>query len=142
VTHHQGPGYDPRRQRPQSGSFVGAYPTVPDRPDGQWHADHQRAGARQRPGDHRWHGEPQWRGEQPRQGPGVGRPKRRRADASRWHWLLLVAVIVPLATPLYNRIEPRLFGLPFYYWGQLAFALLSTLVITIVHIATKGRQRG
>lgn len=73
--------------------------------------------------------------------PGV-RVKPRRADASRWHWLLLVAVIVPLATPLYNRIEPKLFGLPFFYWGQLSFAFLSTLVILIVHLATKGRRRG
>lgn len=66
----------------------------------------------------------------------------RRADASRWHWLLLVAVIVPLVTPLYNRIEPQWLGLPFFYWGQLSFALLSTIVITTVHIATKARRRG
>jgi hypothetical protein len=72
----------------------------------------------------------------------VVRTKVRRADASRWHWLLLVAVIVPLATPLFNRIEPKLFGLPFFYWSQLAFAILSTSVIAVVHLATKGRQRG
>ena len=67
------------------------------------------------------------------------RPRRRRADASHWHWLLFVPIVVPLLTPLYNRLEPALFGLPFYYWSQLSFAVLSTVVITIVHIATKGR---
>jgi hypothetical protein len=46
---------------------------------------------------------------------------------------------VPLLTPLYNRLEPALFGLPFYYWSQLSFALLSGLVIAIVHVATKRR---
>lgn len=78
------------------------------------------------------------RGGRPRPG-ASGTRRRRRPDASRWHWLLLVPIVVPLLTPLYNRIEPTLFGLPFYYWSQLSFAVLSTVVITIVHIATKGR---
>jgi hypothetical protein len=67
------------------------------------------------------------------------RTRRRRLDASRWHWLLFIPIVVPLLTPLYNRIHPELFGLPFYYWSQLSFALLSTVVIAIVHVATKGR---
>ena len=29
-------------------------------------------------------------------------------------------MVMPLLVPLYNRIEPRLFGLPFFYWYQLA----------------------
>lgn len=68
-------------------------------------------------------------------------PVRRqgRLDASRWHWLLFIPVIVPLAVPLYNRIEPTLGGVPFYYWGQLSFALLASAVVTIVHLATKDR---
>jgi uncharacterized protein DUF3311 len=65
------------------------------------------------------------------------RPRRRRADASHWHWLLFVPIVVPLLTPLYNRLEPALFGLPFYYWSQLSFAVLSTVVIAVVHVATK-----
>jgi hypothetical protein len=69
----------------------------------------------------------------------TARPRRRRADASRWHWLLFVPIVVPLLTPLYNRLEPTLFGLPFYYWSQLSFAVLSGLVIAIVHVATKRR---
>jgi hypothetical protein len=71
----------------------------------------------------------------------AGRPRRprrtRRLDASGWHWLLWVPIVVPLWPALYNRIEPTLGGLPFYYWGQLAFALLAASTIAIVHIATK-----
>jgi len=58
---------------------------------------------------------------------------------SRWHWLLLVPVVLPLVTPLYNRVEPRLFGLPFFYWFQLSLVGLSTFVITVVHLKTKRR---
>ena len=30
-----------------------------------------------------------------------------------WHWLLLVPILLPLCTPLYNRTNPQFFGLPF-----------------------------
>nr|WP_245736410.1 DUF3311 domain-containing protein [Micromonospora pattaloongensis] len=53
--------------------------------------------------------------------------------------MLFVPVIVPLMVPLYNRIEPTLGGIPFYYWGQLSFALLASAVISVVHLATKDR---
>jgi hypothetical protein len=70
----------------------------------------------------------------------LGRPSgRRRPDASPWHWLLLIPVIVPLVVPIYNRVEPQLLGLPFFYWCQLAFAGLSAVVVAIVYLATKDR---
>jgi len=64
---------------------------------------------------------------------------RYRQDTSPWHWLLFIPVIVPLTVPIYNRLEPDFGGIPFYYWAQLSFALLATVVIAIVHVATKGR---
>jgi hypothetical protein len=63
-----------------------------------------------------------------------------QADHSRWHWLLAVPVAVPLLTPLYNRIGPRLFGLPFFCWCQLAFVPMSMVVVTVVHRATRKRN--
>jgi hypothetical protein len=69
--------------------------------------------------------------------------RRRRPHASgrsRWHWLVLVAVAIPLLTPLYNRIQPRLFGLPFFYWAQMAFIGLAACVTTVVYQATKRRR--
>jgi hypothetical protein len=59
-------------------------------------------------------------------------------DRSRWHWLLAVPAIVPLLTPLYNRTEPRLAGIPFFYWCQLAFVGLVVGVVTLVYQATEG----
>jgi len=71
---------------------------------------------------------------------GARRPSRnpparrsRRADANRWHWLLLVPIVLPLLPGLYNRMEPTLFGVPFFYWGQLGFAFLASAVIAFVH---------
>lgn len=67
------------------------------------------------------------------------RQRLRPGDHSRWHWLLVVAVVIPLLTPLYNRVQPRLFGLPFFYWSQMAFIVLAACVTTAVYQATKRR---
>jgi hypothetical protein len=72
-----------------------------------------------------------------------GSPSRdtgRRAGKSAWHWLLVVPFVVPLAIPLFNRLEPRLFGFPFFYWGQLAAIGFAMVVTTAVYLLTK-RER-
>jgi hypothetical protein len=61
------------------------------------------------------------------------------ADADRRHWLLLIPIVLPLMTPLFNRLEPRVFGIPFFYWSQLSLAALSTAVMTMVYLTTRGR---
>ena len=58
-----------------------------------------------------------------------------------WQWLLLLPIVLPLLTPLYNRLEPSLFGLPFFYWCQLAFVLVDIVVIALVYQLTKRRAR-
>ena len=62
-----------------------------------------------------------------------------RSDRSPGNWLLLVAVVVPLLVPLYNRVEPTLFGWPFFYWVQLAFVPLGVLATFLAHRATRRR---
>jgi uncharacterized protein DUF3311 len=65
-------------------------------------------------------------------------PRRtRRLDASPWHWLLLVPIVLPLMPSLYNRIDPTFLGLPFFYWCQLGFAFLASIVIAIVHLKVR-----
>lgn len=39
--------------------------------------------------------------------------------------LLLVGIVVPLLVPTYARVEPRLFGFPFFYWYQLMWVFLA-----------------
>jgi cellobiose-specific phosphotransferase system component IIC len=51
--------------------------------------------------------------------------------------LLLVPIVLPLIPGLYNRMEPTLFGLPFFYWSQLGFAFLASAVITVVHLKVR-----
>ena len=60
-----------------------------------------------------------------------------RSDRSPWNWLLLVPIVVPLLVPLYNSIEPTLFGWPRFYWLQLLFVALGVLTTSIVYQMTR-----
>ena len=42
--------------------------------------------------------------------------------------LLAPAVVVPLAVPLYDRVDPTLVGFPFFFWFQLALILFCSVV--------------
>jgi hypothetical protein len=65
-----------------------------------------------------------------------GRAHTRRG----WNWLLVIPIVMPLLTPLYNRLTPELWGIPFFYWYQLGCALLATVVIAVVYQLTKDRD--
>jgi hypothetical protein len=62
----------------------------------------------------------------------------RPVERSRWYWLLLVPIVVPMLTFLYNRAEPRLFCFPLFYWLQLAFVALGALSCWIVYLKTRS----
>jgi Protein of unknown function (DUF3311) len=66
----------------------------------------------------------------------LDRRRTTHGNPRRWYWLLAIPTVLPLATPLYNRIDPRLFGVPFFYWCQLAFVVLAMAVIALVHRLT------
>jgi Protein of unknown function (DUF3311) len=61
----------------------------------------------------------------------------RRPDSHPSNWLLLVPIVVPLMPFLYNRVEPTLIGIPFFYWSQLGFAFLASVIIAVVHTRTR-----
>ena len=39
-----------------------------------------------------------------------------------------------LWVPFYNRVEPELGGIPFFYWYQLAWILLGAAIVLLVHL--------
>jgi len=57
---------------------------------------------------------------------------RKRASA-RLYYLLLLLPFAALWVPFYNRLDPTLAGIPFFYWVQMAWIALTVLVIYIVH---------
>jgi hypothetical protein len=47
--------------------------------------------------------------------------------------LLLLPFIGLLWVPLFNFAEPSLFGFPFFYWYQLAWVPITSLLIWLVY---------
>lgn len=70
----------------------------------------------------------------------MAEPERPRTDKSPWNWLLLVPIVVPLLTFLYNYDEPRIAGFPLFYWLQFAFILLGVATTTVVYQMTKRNR--
>jgi hypothetical protein len=55
----------------------------------------------------------------------------------RSHWprmLLVIPFLGVLWVPFYNRIEPSLAGIPFFYWYQLAWVVLGAAVVLAVYL--------
>ena len=64
----------------------------------------------------------------------------RRDPPARWDApnLLLLLPLAILFTPFYNRIEPRLLGLPFFYWFLPAVLLLTIAFTTLFFVLTRS----
>ena len=60
-----------------------------------------------------------------------------RTDRSPWNWLLVLPIVLPLLTPLFNYETPRLFGFPAFYWLQFAFILVGVASTSVVYQMTK-----
>jgi hypothetical protein len=63
-------------------------------------------------------------------------PARPAFHFRAWNLLLLVPLI-SLITPLFNMDGPRLGGLPFFYWFQMAVIPLGILCTLAVHLITR-----
>ncbi len=63
------------------------------------------------------------------------RNKAKRGPTWRyWPRLLLIIPFALVAwVPFYNRIEPTLWGIPFFYWYQLAAIIVGALVVMSVY---------
>ncbi|WP_433323664.1 DUF3311 domain-containing protein [Spirillospora sp. CA-294931] len=66
--------------------------------------------------------------------------KPRRSDLSHWNWLLVVPVVVPLLTLLFNSRTPEIGGFPAFYWMQLAFIPLGVACTAVVYHMTKRKD--
>jgi hypothetical protein len=63
-----------------------------------------------------------------------------RSDRSLWNWLLVIPILVPVLTPIFNFDAPRLWGFPAFYWIQFLFILLGVTTTTVVYRMTTKRR--
>jgi hypothetical protein len=64
-----------------------------------------------------------------------------RGASRGWYWLLLIPLVGLLVPPIYNHVDPKLIGLPFFYWYQLAWVPISVAVTALVYRKTREPER-
>jgi hypothetical protein len=64
----------------------------------------------------------------------------RRRSGRRWYWLLLLPLLGTLIPPIYNSADPRLIGIPFFYWYQMLWILISVACTVTVYRNTRGER--
>jgi uncharacterized membrane protein len=55
--------------------------------------------------------------------------------------LLALGIVVPLIVPIYARQEPRLLGLPFFYWYQMLWVLIEAVLLLICYLIVRAEDR-
>ena len=63
----------------------------------------------------------------------------RKTPKAGWrnYWprlLLIIPFVMALWVPSYNRIEPTLADIPFFYWYQLALVLAGAVIVLAVYL--------
>ena len=68
------------------------------------------------------------------------------ASPSRGLWVLITlilipAIVVPLWVPLYDKVEPRLNGWPFFFWFQMAMIIFATMLTSATYALSRVADR-
>jgi hypothetical protein len=65
------------------------------------------------------------------------RPRQRQHAAAGgrrgWLWLLLLPFAALLVPPLYAHESPHLWGIPFFYWYQAVWLIITAGITTFVY---------
>ena len=76
--------------------------------------------------------------------PRTERSRERERPIKRFHPVYLT-LLIPYAAwvwvPFYNRIEPSLFGIPFFYWWQIFGIFLTAASIYPVYLYQESRRK-
>ncbi|HEY4749040.1 MAG TPA: DUF3311 domain-containing protein [Steroidobacteraceae bacterium] len=63
--------------------------------------------------------------------------QKHRRGWSWWYLLFIVQFVAVLWPPFYNSAEPYWHGVPYFYWYQMMWVLISAVLTAIVYFATQ-----
>jgi hypothetical protein len=62
---------------------------------------------------------------------------RERRGKQQWLWFLLIPYIATLWPAFYASARPEFFGIPFFYWYQFLWVILSALLTGIIYLLVR-----
>jgi hypothetical protein len=66
---------------------------------------------------------------------GTARPHERNTG---WYWLFVLPFVFTLLPFIYNTSSPELIGIPFFYWYQTAWIVVTAVITFAVYVRTRG----
>ncbi len=64
----------------------------------------------------------------------------RRSSRAWWYLLLIIPFIAMLWVPSYVSISPELGGVPFFYWYQFLWIVITGILTAFVYFVTEDRH--
>ena len=65
--------------------------------------------------------------------------RKKRETGRGWYWLFVLPFFGTFFPWIYNTDSPELFGIPFFYWYQMAWVPVTVVLTVIVYRATTRR---
>lgn len=56
------------------------------------------------------------------------------------NWLLIIPFIAVLWVPFYNSVEPKWQGIPYFFWYQFLWILISAGLTALVYFLTEPKK--
>jgi Protein of unknown function (DUF3311) len=69
----------------------------------------------------------------------MNEPRNRHDRWSWWYLLFIIQFVAVLWPPFYNKTEPAIGGMPFFYWYQLAWVIIAAILTAIVYFVTEAQ---
>ena len=66
--------------------------------------------------------------------------KSKRRSFHPLYLLLLIPYFAMMWVPSYNRIEPEIAGVPFFYWYQMMWIVLGAAVMLPIYLREERRK--
>ena len=63
-----------------------------------------------------------------------------RREPWKWYAPLVLPFVATLWVPFYNRAEPSLAGVPFFYWYLFLWIVLCAALIGVIYFATREKR--
>jgi Protein of unknown function (DUF3311) len=61
----------------------------------------------------------------------------KHSDWSPWYLLFVIEFALVLWPPFFNRIDPTLWGIPFFYWYQLLCVFIGAAMTAFVYVRVR-----
>ena len=71
---------------------------------------------------------------------GIMSAPARKSRRAYWNWLLMLPALALMFPGTYAKTTPELFGFPFFYWYQMGWIVLTSVITGIVYFATRTRS--